>query len=168
MSCCNKCVPRLCVALDSSFKEKSLLTRLCKINDYAGYVRLLIEEDISSGLDQPSSKTVQAVKNLIRDLDDALGLFKGPVGASSGQTTTSSNRAQNWGLNLISNCRLITILVRQCYSSNDQSNFTLANLVQTPVVNYSFASERTFIEFLCCLCENLRTFTDFLGNYVSA
>jgi len=170
MPCNSDCVPAFCVALSSNFRERTTRDALCKIADYVAYVRLLVEEDIANGLQTPSAKTQAAAQKLIADLDDLLGLYKGVAGAAghNGNSGGAANAAQNWGLKITANCRLVTILIKNCYASaNDGTNYQLAYLANGGA-NYVREDDRTWLEFLCCLCEHFQTITNFLSAYVNA
>lgn len=162
MSCSNKCVPAFAVAINSKFNEATARDQLCAAVDYVAYVKLLVDTDMGQGLDSPSVATQIAVVKLINDLNAINKLFKGPAGPGGAET------ALQWGLSMTVSCRLVTILIRDCYASSNDANFTLANLAQATPVNYSTAEDKSFSEFLCCLGDSLKTFACFLSSYTSA
>lgn len=159
----NTCVSAFAAALNSKFTESVARDQLCHAVDYVAYVKLLIEGDIAAGFDTPQPATQNAIAKLINDLNSILSLFKG-----NGTTNASSALAIQWGLNMRVSCRLVTILIRDCYASSGDANYSLANLVQASPVNYSSATDRSFNEFLCCLGITLQSFASFLSSYTSA
>ena len=175
MCCTNgsSCVPAIALALQGSQQQAVLAAKICGLIDLIALIRDQIGLDQGANLTLPSATTQSLAVELMKQID-ALGEI---YNADRSNVSSTSKNAQYFGITMEINCRLLNVLIKQCYSTNGVANFTLGNFVNssvsatyaiTPQVNYAFNYQITPTEFLCCIAEQFARLQSFLERFVNA